>query len=147
MPIDSQISEVKYAISQGAKEIDLVIDRGLAIEGDFKTLYYNVNTIKGICEEHNVILKTILSVAELESYTLVYKAALTVMMAGSNFICTSTGTCVTKTYRHLFFFAKTFEFASTLRSIFGVILEIQFAGISNGFLYKHNFSNIDKGNV
>lgn len=96
VPISSQIAEVEYAISQGAKEIDIVIDRGLAIDGDFSSLYKNVNIIKGICVQKGVKLKTILSVTELESFTIVYKTALTVMMAGSDFISTSTGMCVKK---------------------------------------------------
>jgi len=94
VPITSQVSEVEHAILYGAKEIDLVIDHGLTINGDFESLYYNINRIKS-----NVKLKTILSVTELESFTIVYKAAMTAMMAGSDFISTSTGMCVKKSLK------------------------------------------------
>lgn len=92
--IGSQISEVEHAILHGAKEIDLVIDRGLTINGDFRSLYLNISVIKNICTKNHIKLKTILSVTELESFTIVYKAAMTALMAGSDFISTSTGMCV-----------------------------------------------------
>jgi len=94
--INSQISEVEHAISHGAKEIDLVIDRGLTINGDFKSLFLNIKAIKDMCKKKNIKLKIILSVMELEAFTIVYKAAMTAMMAGSDFISTSTGMCVKK---------------------------------------------------
>lgn len=94
VPLSCRIAEVEYAISQGAAEIDIVIDRGLAISGDFKRLYQDLRAIKSLCTIGNVTLKTILSVTELDSYETVYKASMTAMMAGSDFIKTSTGMCV-----------------------------------------------------
>jgi len=91
VPLSSRITEVEYAISQGAAEIDIVIDRGLANIGDFKRLYHDLRSIKSLCVNRDVTLKTILSVTELDSYHTVYKMAMTAMMAGSNFIKTSTG--------------------------------------------------------
>ncbi|VVC25237.1 Aldolase-type TIM barrel,DeoC/FbaB/ lacD aldolase,Deoxyribose-phosphate aldolase [Cinara cedri] len=91
VPLSSQIAEVEFAISHGASEIDIVIDRGLVIDGDFKKLYNNLRAIKSICNNGEVLLKTILSVSEIGSYSLVYKTAMTAMMAGSDFIKTSTG--------------------------------------------------------
>lgn len=91
IPISSRISEVEYAISNGAAEIDIVIDRGLALSGDFMKLYNDLRAIKSVCINGNVTLKTILSVSELGSYQMVYKVAMVAMMAGSDFIKTSTG--------------------------------------------------------
>lgn len=91
VPLSCRITEVEYAISQGAAEIDIVIDRGLAISGDFERLYQDLRAIKSLCIIGNVTLKTILSVTELDSYETVYKASMTAMMAGSDFIKTSTG--------------------------------------------------------
>ncbi|KAF0755682.1 putative deoxyribose-phosphate aldolase, partial [Aphis craccivora] len=91
VPFSSRITEVEYAISQGAAEIDIVIDRGLANIGDFKRLYHDLRSIKSVCVNGDVTLKTILSVTELDSYHTVYKVAMTAMMAGSDFIKTSTG--------------------------------------------------------
>uniref|UniRef100_A0A2S2NFQ6 deoxyribose-phosphate aldolase n=1 Tax=Schizaphis graminum TaxID=13262 RepID=A0A2S2NFQ6_SCHGA len=91
VPLSCRITEVEYAISQGAAEIDIVIDRGLANTGDFKRLYHDLRSIKSLCVNGDVTLKTILSVTELDSYDTVYKVAMTAMMAGSDFIKTSTG--------------------------------------------------------
>lgn len=91
VPLSSRVAEVEYAISQGAAEIDIVIDRGLANSGDFVRLYNDIRAIKCVCVNGNVTLKTILSVTELDSYQIVYKMAMTAMMAGSDFIKTSTG--------------------------------------------------------
>ncbi|XP_027852914.2 putative deoxyribose-phosphate aldolase [Aphis gossypii] len=91
VPLSCRITEVEYAISQGAAEIDIVIDRGLANIGDFKRLYHDLRSIKSVCVNGDVTLKTILSVTELDCYHTVYKVAMTAMMAGSDFIKTSTG--------------------------------------------------------
>jgi deoxyribose-phosphate aldolase len=91
VPLSCRITEVEYAISHGAAEIDIVIDRGLAISGNFEELYYDLRAIKSLCIKGNITLKTILSVSELDSNQTVYKAAMTAMMAGSDFIKTSTG--------------------------------------------------------
>lgn len=91
VPLGCRVSEVEYAIIRGAAEIDIVIDRGLANNGDFQKLYNELRAIKSLCVNGNVLLKTILSVTELGSYETVYKASMTAMMAGSDFIKTSTG--------------------------------------------------------
>jgi len=89
--LSSRIAEIEYAIINGAAEIDVVIDRGIAIEENFQKLYNDLRTIKFVCINGNVTLKTILSVSELNSNELVFKTAMTAMMAGSDFIKTSTG--------------------------------------------------------
>jgi len=90
VPMGSRLSEVEWAITYGAKGIDLVIDRRLVICGKFKKLYRDIKAIKTITGP-TITLKTILSVSELYSYENVYKAAMVAMMAGSDFIVTSTG--------------------------------------------------------
>ncbi|XP_050432381.1 deoxyribose-phosphate aldolase [Adelges cooleyi] len=91
VPLSCRITEVEYAISHGAAEIDIVIDRGMVLNGDYKILYNDIRAIKCVCANGKVTLKTILSVTELGSYQTIYKAAMTAMMAGSDFIKTSTG--------------------------------------------------------
>ncbi|XP_050541877.1 deoxyribose-phosphate aldolase isoform X2 [Daktulosphaira vitifoliae] len=91
VPLSCRITEVEYAISHGAAEIDIVIDRGMVLNGDYKTLYNDIRAIKSLCANENVTLKTILSVTELGSYQTIYKSSMTAMMAGSDFIKTSTG--------------------------------------------------------
>lgn len=93
VPLSSRISEVEYAISHGAAEIDIVIDRGLANSGEYERLYHEMRAVKNICVIGNVTLKIILSVTELDSYDTVYKVGMTAMMAGADFIKTSTGMC------------------------------------------------------
>lgn len=91
IPLGCRISEVEYAIGQGATEIDMVIDRALVLTGNYAQLYNELRAIKCACIAGKVTLKTILSVSELGSYQAVYKACMTAMMAGSDFIKTSTG--------------------------------------------------------
>jgi len=90
VPMSSRLSEVEWAISYGAKGIDLVIDRRLVVCGKFKKLYNDIKAIKNMTGT-KITLKTILSVSELCSYENVYKAAMVAMMAGSDFVVTSTG--------------------------------------------------------
>lgn len=91
VPLSSRVAEVEFAISNGAAEIDIVIDRGIAIQEDFQKLYNDLRIIKCVCVSGEVTLKTILSVSELGSNDIVFKTAMTAMMAGSDFIKTSTG--------------------------------------------------------
>jgi len=90
--MDCRITEVEWAISYGATGIDLVIDRSLVNNGQFIKLYSDVQAIKQVTGP-SIRLRTILSVSELNSNENVYKAAMVAMMAGSDFIVTSTGTC------------------------------------------------------
>ena len=78
------------AIEAGATEIDIVINRELALKNDWKGLYEEVKAMKGMCGK-SVHMKSILAVGELGSFSNVYKASLVCMMAGSDFIKTSTG--------------------------------------------------------
>ena len=73
----------------GAAEIDIVISRTQALLGDWKGLYDEVKKMKKACGQAH--LKTILATGELPTYADVYKASMVCMMAGADFIKTSTG--------------------------------------------------------
>lgn len=88
-PLATRLEEIKYALAQGATEIDIVINRAAVLEGDWELLYSEVKAMKATCG--SVHMKTILAVGELGSMSNVYKASLVSMMAGSDFIKTSTG--------------------------------------------------------
>lgn len=91
-PLTTRLEEVRYAIQYGAQEIDIVIDRSLVLEHNWKQLYDELAAIRNVCnEKENICLKTILSTGELLNLANVYKAAMVAMMAGADFIKTSTG--------------------------------------------------------
>ncbi|EZA59117.1 Putative deoxyribose-phosphate aldolase [Ooceraea biroi] len=91
-PLQSRLEEVRCAIDYGAQEIDIVIDRSLVLDGKWEQLYDELVAIRQVCDEKKKIcLKTILSTGELGNLTNVYKAAMIAMMAGADFIKTSTG--------------------------------------------------------
>ncbi|CAH2075225.1 unnamed protein product, partial [Iphiclides podalirius] len=88
-PLESRLQEIKFAVANGATEIDVVMDRSLALMGKWDTLYSEVEQMRKACGEAH--LKVILGVGELGSYENVYKAAMLSMAAGADFIKTSTG--------------------------------------------------------
>lgn len=83
------MAEITHCIDEGAREIDVVIDRSLIFAGKWEELYEEINQMKKTCGE--VHMKTILAVGECGSLENVYKASMAAMMAGSDFIKTSTG--------------------------------------------------------
>ncbi|XP_059062137.1 deoxyribose-phosphate aldolase [Achroia grisella] len=88
-PIDSRLDEIKAAISNGATEIDIVVDRSLILTGEWETLFDELQLMKTACG--NAHMKVILGVGELGCYENVYKASMVAMYAGADFIKTSTG--------------------------------------------------------
>lgn len=88
-PLPQRLAEIKYAIKEGATEIDIVIPRAHVLTGDWKALFDDVKACKEACGE--VHMKTILAIGECGTMTNVYKASMVSMMAGSDFIKTSTG--------------------------------------------------------
>merc|ERR1712226_897123 len=80
----------KQAIEDGATEIDIVIPRASVMDGDWQNVYDEVKQMKEACGP-DVHMKSILAVGECATYENVYKASLVCMMAGSDFIKTSTG--------------------------------------------------------
>jgi len=88
-PLPQRLEEIKYAIREGASEIDIVIPRWTVLKGDWQALYEDVKACKQACGD--VHMKTILAIGECGTMDNVYKASMVSMMAGSDFIKTSTG--------------------------------------------------------
>ncbi|KAI0979893.1 hypothetical protein GJ496_001935 [Pomphorhynchus laevis] len=88
--LESRLNEIKFAVNQGANEIDIVIDRSLVLQGKWKELYDELRAMRITCTGE-VHMKTILAVGELGCLENVYRASMVAMMAGSDFIKTSTG--------------------------------------------------------
>tara|TARA_B100000963_G_scaffold347843_1_gene354626 strand:- start:230 stop:1222 length:993 start_codon:yes stop_codon:yes gene_type:complete len=88
-PKKTKILEIKEAVKNGAQEIDIVISRRHVLSGNWKKLYDEITEYK---EASGVAsLKTILATGELGTLKNVIKASLVCMMAGADFIKTSTG--------------------------------------------------------
>lgn len=84
-----RLAEIREAVADGATEIDVVINRQAAIHGDWQVLYDELRAMKEACGAAH--MKTILATGELPTYTSVYQCSMVAMMAGSDFIKTSTG--------------------------------------------------------
>ncbi|MBU6474777.1 MAG: deoxyribose-phosphate aldolase, partial [Alphaproteobacteria bacterium] len=84
-----RIAEIRTSVSEGAKEIDIVITRGHVLTGNWRALYDEVKAFREACGDAH--LKSILATGELATMRNVAKASMVAMMAGSDFIKTSTG--------------------------------------------------------
>ncbi len=89
-PLPQRIAEIEQAIESGAREIDVVISRSHVLTGDWKSLYSELKQFRATCGE-SAHMKTILATGDLATLKQVYQASLVAMMAGSDFIKTSTG--------------------------------------------------------
>ena len=89
-PLPQRIGEIEQAIEYGAREIDIVISRDHVLTGDWQALYDEIKTFRETCGP-TAHMKSILAVGELATLKQVYQASLVAMMAGSDFIKTSTG--------------------------------------------------------
>ena len=90
LPLDIKLRDVKRAIKFGASEIDMVIDRGAFLRGDFQKVFDEIVAVKDVCE-NEAHLKVILETGELKTYDNVRLASWMAMEAGADFIKTSTG--------------------------------------------------------
>ncbi|MCP1211620.1 deoxyribose-phosphate aldolase, partial [Devosia subaequoris] len=88
-PVETKIAEIEASVKDGAKEIDIVIERGMVLRGDWQALYDQVKAFRKACGDAHI--KTILGTGELATQTNVAKASLVCMLAGADFIKTSTG--------------------------------------------------------
>ncbi len=88
-PFAQRVQEVEASVAAGAREIDVVITRGHALRGDWHALYDEVGAFRRACGAAH--LKVILGTGELATLTNVARASLVAMMAGADFIKTSTG--------------------------------------------------------
>lgn len=88
-PTDVKISDTKFAVDQGADEIDMVISRGRFLTGDYQFVFDEIAQIKEVCGKAR--LKVILETGELSTLDNVRLASDIAMNAGADFIKTSTG--------------------------------------------------------
>ncbi len=86
---DIKLAETSAAVAAGADEIDMVIDRGAFLSGDYATVFDEIVAVKAASGEAH--LKVILETGELETLDNVRKASVLAMAAGADFIKTSTG--------------------------------------------------------
>lgn len=88
-PISVKTADVSWAVAEGADEIDMVIDRGAFLAGDYPKVYGEITAVKEACGAAH--LKVILETGELGDYDNVRRASMLAMAAGADFIKTSTG--------------------------------------------------------
>lgn len=84
-----KLAEIKASVADGATEIDIVISREKVLTGDWQSIYDEVKAFRLACGDAHI--KTILATGELATLTNVAKASWVCMMAGADFIKTSTG--------------------------------------------------------
>jgi deoxyribose-phosphate aldolase len=87
--LEAKISDTKFAVDQGADEIDMVISRGEFLTGNYQFIYDEIAQIKEACGKAH--LKVILETGELDTLDNVRRASEIAMFAGADFIKTSTG--------------------------------------------------------
>ncbi len=88
-PLPLRIAEIEYSVSAGAREIDIVISRRHVLTQNWKALYEEVKDFRKACGSAHI--KTILATGELGTLRNVARASAVCMMAGADFIKTSTG--------------------------------------------------------
>ncbi len=88
-PMDVKISDTKFAVNEGADEIDMVISRGKFLAGEYNFVFDEIAAIKEVCGKAR--LKVILETGELATLDKVRKASDIAIYAGADFIKTSTG--------------------------------------------------------
>lgn len=88
-PLSVRIDDTKFAVDEGADEVDMVISRGAFLSGEFQQVFDEIAAIKEACGPAH--LKVILETGELLTYENVRKASDLAMEAGGDFIKTSTG--------------------------------------------------------
>ncbi|MCV2877445.1 deoxyribose-phosphate aldolase [Sedimentimonas flavescens] len=89
MPLDLRLAEIRYAVDQGAQEIDIVITRAHVLRADWQALYDEIAAMREACGAAH--MKAILATGDLKTLRNVYKASMVAMQAGADFIKTSTG--------------------------------------------------------
>lgn len=88
-PLPQRLAEIRYAVEQGAREIDIVIHRAQVLMQDWAALHDEVAAMREACGEAH--MKAILATGDLKTLRNVYKASMVAMQAGADFIKTSTG--------------------------------------------------------
>jgi deoxyribose-phosphate aldolase len=88
-PLEAKLADTRRAIADGASEIDMVIDRGAFLAGRLEQVSEEIAAVKAECGDAR--LKVILETGELATYDNVRRASWLAMLAGADFIKTSTG--------------------------------------------------------
>ena len=88
-PLPQRLAEIRYAVDMGAGEIDIVINRAQVLRQEWTALYDEICAMREACGKAH--LKAILGTGDLRTLRTVYKASMVAMMAGADFIKTSTG--------------------------------------------------------
>ena len=88
-PLPLRLAEIKYAVGEGAGEIDIVIHRAQVLQQDWSALYDEIAAMREACGDAH--MKAILATGDLKTLRSVYKASMVAMQAGADFIKTSTG--------------------------------------------------------
>lgn len=92
--LDVKLADTREAVAAGADEIDMVIDRGAFLAGDYKLVFDQIVAVKAACQRADgsfAHLKVILETGELNTYDNVRRASWLAILAGGDFIKTSTG--------------------------------------------------------
>lgn len=87
--LDQKLKEISNSVAAGATEIDIVISRAMVLQSEWKALYDEIAACRKACGPAH--MKTILATGEIPTLTKIAKASMVAMMAGSDFIKTSTG--------------------------------------------------------
>jgi deoxyribose-phosphate aldolase len=88
--LEVKLADARYAIAAGADEVDMVIDRGAFLAGDYQLVYDEIAAVREVCDQQ-AHLKVILETGELVTLDNVRRASWLAMLAGADFIKTSTG--------------------------------------------------------
>ena len=89
IPLPLRLEEIRYAVGEGANEIDIVITREHVLNGNWQALYDEVAAMRDACGDAHI--KAILATGDLQTLRNVYSASMVAMQAGADFIKTSTG--------------------------------------------------------
>jgi deoxyribose-phosphate aldolase len=92
--LEIKLADTRDAVAAGADEIDMVIDRGAFLAGDYRTVFDQIVAVKAACVRPDgsaARLKVIMETGELVTYDNVRRASWLSMLAGGDFIKTSTG--------------------------------------------------------
>ncbi len=88
-PFEQRLAEFRASVAAGADEIDIVITRAHVLTGNWRALYDEIRAMREACGDAHI--KTILGTGELGTLANVARASVVCMMAGADFIKTSTG--------------------------------------------------------
>jgi deoxyribose-phosphate aldolase len=88
-PFRQRVEEIRASVAAGAEEIDVVITRGHVLNGEWEALYDEVRAFREACGDAHI--KVILGTGELSTLRNIARASMVSMMAGADFIKTSTG--------------------------------------------------------